>query len=572
MTTRIIAIAMPVLVLPMVLTAQLQRDVAAPSHWAAPLYWQPNEAETRAKTNWAASQAAAESTPSAQTKSNPLVFVAMTPCRIVDTRFGQGFNGIFGPPTMAEGSIRTFPIQSSPNCAIPAAAQAYSFNVTVVPLGFLGYLTVYPSGQARPTTSTINDSQGIVLANAAIVAAGSNGAVDVFANNATDVILDINGYYINNVGTAVTLAQGTAGAPSLNFTGDTGTGIFSSGIGALNFATGGVNRLTLRPDGDLELPGSIRKNGTLFFHNLGNLNTGAGLSALAAIDVNSPSTAFENTATGAFALSNNAIAGANTANGAYALLSNTNGSANTAVGDTAMYKNIVGHRNTAIGASALFYNYIGANNTASGMGALEHNVNGSDNTANGYVALVDATGSKNTALGSQAGFNLTNGSNNIMIGNQGVAADDSVIRIGDIQTKVFVAGISGVTTGGAAIPVVIDSNGQLGTVSSSRRFKEDIADMGQASSDLSRLRPVTYRYKKPYADGSKPLDYGLIAEEVAEIYPDLVVKSKDGQIETVQYQKLTPMLLNEIQKQSETIRSLESRLAALEALLSNSVR
>src|ERR1700736_1971536 len=105
-----------------------------------------------------------------------------------------------------------------------------------------------------------------------------------------------------------------------------------------------------------------------------------------------------------------------------------------------------------------------------------------------------------------------------------------------------------------AVTVVIDSNGQLGTVNSSRRYKEDLRDMGGASSSLLRLRPVTYRYKQPYADGSKPLDYGLIAEEVAEVYPDLIVRGKDGQVETVQYHKLTPMLLNEVQKQNQQLQ------------------
>ncbi|MGA2197181.1 MAG: tail fiber domain-containing protein, partial [Bryobacteraceae bacterium] len=170
-----------------------------------------------------------------------------------------------------------------------------------------------------------------------------------------------------------------------------------------------------------------------------------------------------------------------------------------------------------------------------------------------------------------------------MIGNEGTSPDDHTIRMGDVQTKTFIAGIRGTITGVSdAVPVVIDENGQLGTISSSRRFKEDIQDMGDVSSGLMRLRPVTYRYKQPYADGTKPLDYGLIAEEVAEVYPDLVVTNKEGQVETVQYQKLTPMLLNEVQKQSrhaqrqdETIqvlreqnRKLEARLAALEALLS----
>jgi len=144
-----------------------------------------------------------------------------------------------------------------------------------------------------------------------------------------------------------------------------------------------------------------------------------------------------------------------------------------------------------------------------------------------------------------------------------------------VHTYFFAAGIRGVTTGNNdAIPVVIDSNGQLGTVSSSRRFKEDIHDMDTASSGLMRLRPVTFRYQKPFADGSKPIQYGLVAEEVAEVYPDLVARSADGQIETVKYQVLDSMLLNELQKehqqvqqQAETIQRLESRLAALEEAL-----
>ena len=129
-------------------------------------------------------------------------------------------------------------------------------------------------------------------------------------------------------------------------------------------------------------------------------------------------------------------------------------------------------------------------------------------------------------------------------------ASNGVIRIGTsgTQTSFFAAGINGVMTGGAGTAVLVDSNGQLGTISSSRRFKEDIQDMADASSGLLQLRPVTFRYQQPYADGSKPIDYGLIAEEVADVYPDLVVKAPHGQVETVQYHKLTPMLLNEVQE------------------------
>jgi trimeric autotransporter adhesin len=147
-----------------------------------------------------------------------------------------------------------------------------------------------------------------------------------------------------------------------------------------------------------------------------------------------------------------------------------------------------------------------------------------------------------------------------------------VIRIGDVQTLTFIAGISGVNVSG--VPVVVSSTGQLGIAQSSRRFKEDIQDMGEVSSSLMRLRPVTYRYKQPFQDGSKPLDFGLIAEEVAEVYPDLVARSQDGQIQTVMYQKLTPMLLNEVQKlkvelnvERETAKSLKDRVGELEALV-----
>ncbi len=157
----------------------------------------------------------------------------------------------------------------------------------------------------------------------------------------------------------------------------------------------------------------------------------------------------------------------------------------------------------------------------------------------------------------------------------GAASDSGVIRIGasGSQTSFFAAGVSGTTTGlSGAVPVVIDSNGQLGTVSSSRRYKEDIQDMGEASSGLLRLRPVTFRYKQPYQDGSNPIDYGLIAEEVADVYPDLVAHSSDGQIETVQYQKLNAMLLNEVQKQHRQIQeqkeAMTSEISALNARLS----
>jgi len=249
---------------------------------------------------------------------------------------------------------------------------------------------------------------------------------------------------------------------------------------------------------------------------------------------------------------------------------------NTALGSGAMASsnfNTPGDLNTAVGLQAMYSNTVGGYNTAVGSLALYANTNGFGNTAIGSTALQNTTGQGNIAIGNLAGSSLTTGNSNIMIGNQGTLSDDSTIRIGTYQTSAYMAGILGNTLTSAA-NVVINANGQLGVQSapSARRYKEAIQDMGDASSGLLRLRPVTFHYKKPNADGSKPLEYGLIAEEVDAVYPELVVRGPDGQVETVQYSKLPTMLLNELQKQDEMIRKLEARIGALEAQLANAGR
>ena len=535
MTPNDLGLAVSLLVvLPVAMTAQVARehDPVSLKHWPAPLYWQP----TKAAAEEPAFASAADTT-NLLLDTNALVFVAMMPCRVVDTRVSQGFSGAFGPPDLAERASRTFPVPSNGTCAIPTLAQAYSFNIAVVPPGPLAFITVYPTGQPVPLASTLNSLQGLIVANAAIVPAGTNGSIDVYASNPTDIVIDINGYY----------------AP-----------LGSLPLGAMP----------------------------------GNFNTALGLGALA-----SNAVGIGNTAAGYHALQSNTTGGANTALGEAALSYNTTGGDNTAIGDKALESNTSGGDNTACGAGALYDNTTGSFNTASGGDALLENTTGSANTAFGTLALAqNTTGSNNTAIGyrasgSQIGPGNTTGNNNIAIGyfaavkvlgensdnihigNQGSASDNATVRIGTpgTQSSFFVAGVRGVTTGNNdAIPVVIDSAGQLGTVSSSRRFKEDIQDMGAFSGDLIRLRPVTFRYKEPFVDGSKPIQYGLIAEEVAEVYPDLVARSADGQIETVKYQVLDSMLLNELQKehqqvqqQAETIRLLGIRLAALEGLLSS---
>jgi hypothetical protein len=274
-------------------------------------------------------------------------------------------------------------------------------------------------------------------------------------------------------------------------------------------------------------------------------------------------------------------------NGVQTLWAPIGASGNFSAGLNALQPTATGYYNTAVGTVAMAANVNGSDNTAVGTFSMNYNT-GSENTSVGFETLTHATGNNNIALGCQAGYQIQSTSNNIEIGNQGSAADSGAIRIGTsfssgcttCQTSTYIAGIYGAMTGLAGVSVVVDANGQLGTMSSSRRYKEDIQDMGDTSSSLMQLRPVTFRYKKAYDDGSRPVQYGLIAEEVANVYPDLVTKSADGQVEAVKYQLLDPMLLNELQKQHVTIaaqkeqiqsqadhiRSLEDRLARVEAM------
>jgi hypothetical protein len=262
----------------------------------------------------------------------------------------------------------------------------------------------------------------------------------------------------------------------------------------------------------------------------------------------------------------------NTGIGDSALAHNSAGDNNTAIGSGALRDNTEGTENTVVGNSALGINQAGAFNTAIGFNALFENVTGSHNTAIGWQALANCVGAVNIAVGSDAGIDLVGGSANIYIGNRGAATETGMIRIGDpgLANATFLAGVRGVQTGVAdAIPVMVDLNGQLGTISSSVRFKEEIEDMAERSSGLLQLRPVTFRYK---GQASAALRFGLIAEEVARVLPDLVVHSPSGEAETVLYHELPAMLVNELQKQQrrierqeELIAALQTRLTALEA-------
>jgi hypothetical protein len=264
----------------------------------------------------------------------------------------------------------------------------------------------------------------------------------------------------------------------------------------------------------------------------GNFNTGVGAGTLLL------NTAPNNTATGAAALLSNTIGEDNTANGAFALFSNTEGDQNTATGFEALFNNTTGDFNTANGTFALFSNTTGNSNTAIGDSALSNNT----------------TGNTNTALGRNAGSSVTTASNVIAIGHQGANVDNSC----------YIGNIFGANVDPSGVFVAIDSSGKLGTTASSRRFKEEIQPMDKASDALLSLKPVTFRYKN-YKNG--PRQFGLIAEEVAEVNPDLVARDKNGEIYTVRYDQINAMLLNEFLKEHKRVEELNCRLAEQEAVV-----
>lgn len=282
-------------------------------------------------------------------------------------------------------------------------------------------------------------------------------------------------------------------------------------------------------------------SGALYLNATGNGNTAIGQEALEA-----NATGSFNTATGIAALYQNATTNWNTADG-WGALKNNKGSNNTATGGEALYSNTSGSWNTSTGYEALYWNHTGSNNTAMGTLALQDN----------------RTGSNNIALGYHAGETLT-GSNNIEIGNIGAASDNNMIKIGteSTQAKTFIAGIYNTSVTGSA--VMVSSSGQLGVVVSSERFKTAIEPIGSDTAKLQELRPVKFRLK------SEPhglVQYGLIAEEVAKAYPELVIRDEKGRIDGVRYDELAPMLLNEVQKQEQRAAAQDAKISALEAQL-----
>jgi hypothetical protein len=302
------------------------------------------------------------------------------------------------------------------------------------------------------------------------------------------------------------------------------------------------------PDGGY--PGGNTAEGTDAFFTLttGVSNTGLGFKALY-----HDTTGDGNTATGREALFSNTTGDANTATGRQALFSNTTGGSNTANGFNALNRNTTGAFNTATGGNALSHNADGSTNTANGFSALLTNTTGDYNAAIGVNALYyNTTGSSNTAIGVAAGDLLT-GNGNVCIGRgvHGVAGENNTTRIRNIFDTV--QPVVGITPD----YVTVDSNGRLGRANvSSRRYKHDIKPMDKASEALYALKPVSFRYNRQY-DATQTLAFGLIAEEVAEVYPDLVGRNAEGQPESVRYEQINAMVLNEFLKEHRRVEQLK---------------
>jgi hypothetical protein len=529
------------------------------SNWSAPPFWSP--AENAVSKHGLSSQGAEGAT---GLPTSPVPFVGIAPCRIVDTR-GNGFTGAYGPPALGgNATARVFNVPAGPCPGIPADAAAFSINIAAILPAADGFLTAFPTGGAQPNASTLNYLGDEVVANATVIGAGTSGSISVFVNVTTHVIIDINGYY---AGSVVTTLNGLSG--NVTLTAGSNVTITPSGQGLSISTTGGPGGLlpagatsqTLRHNGSswvansaltsngtnvaltgilsLPFPVQVNSSGAKFLHTLGpedsQGNTFLGISA------------------GGFSLPGNN----NTGVGYFALfLAGPESANNVAVGQSALL-NATGSANVGLGNRALPRLTAGNSNVALGSGALEN--------------LTAASG--NISIGTNSGLNISTGSNNIYIGNAGFNNESGQIRIGNaaFQNGAVIVGIANSVVAGTN--VVVNAGGRLGVAASSRRFKEAIRDVADESSGLMRLRPVTFKYK-PEIDPEGRGQYGLIAEEVAEIYPVLVVQDDDGRPFTVRYDFVNSLLLNEFQRQHRSIEAqrveideLKARLARLETAL-----
>ena len=434
------------------------------------------------------------------------------------------------------------------------------------------------SGNFSAGTITANLSGNATTATTATNFSGSL-AGDVTGTQGATVVSTVDGQTAANVAAATVLANAATNLNTANaIVRRDSTGSFAAEVVSVVDSIASGN-FVLSTTASTSTAGNIMKGADPFIHNFGTNNTFVGQNA-----GNFTMTgAGGNTAIGVNAFTANTTGQSCVAVGYNALLSHTTGISNVAIGNSALRATTTANHNIGLGSNTLLVNTTGARNVALGDSTLNANVTGNNNVAVGKDTLFFSRGSDNTAIGYNAGGNLSTGGSNIMIGslagsglttgsgniyisvNAGAGGEAVTTRIGTLQTRCFIAGIRGVTTGNAnAVAVLIDSNGQLGTVSSSEKVKHHIEDMAGQSSDVLNLRPVTFIYNE---DKSNTKQYGLIAEEVDEVFPGIVVHDQNGQPETVQYHVLPVLLLNEMKKQGVLIEELKESNIQRDAII-----
>jgi hypothetical protein len=470
-----------------------------------------------------------------------------------------------------------------------------------------GTVTVSSSATAANTPSTIVARDGSGNFSAGSVAlAGNLGLPNT--SSATAGVLTMGGTrFLHNFGSSNTFLGRNAGNTNITGSGNAAVGSEALRNNTTGHSNGAFGSYALAANttgwnnsgfGEFALAGNTTGSGNSAFGATALAkNTTSGISAFGegALQENTTgmwnaafgwgalkanTTAPGNSGFGYAALSSNTTGEDNSAFGAYALLDNVTGRYNSAFGFRALYSNTIGNSNTALGDQVLYANTTGDYNSAFGYGALTLSTTGSGNIALGYQALSQlSSGNTNIAIGMNAGAALTSGSYNIYIGDIPGSDESGMIRIGSGVTTsdTYIAGIyaRGAASGAA---VYVSPNGKLGTSTSSRRYKEQIADMDTESEVLMQLRPVSFYYRSDL-DETHLRQYGLVAEEVAEVAPGLVAYDSDGVPQLVRYHFVNAMLLNEVQKQrrlveeqratierqESKIRDLDARLARLEA-------
>jgi hypothetical protein len=567
-------------------------DAVPVRNWQAPAYWTVPIQNDEARSARVEEPGADTSTLATST----LAFVGITPCRVADTR--QAPPGEFGQPWMQPSTVRSFTLTGQ--CAIPAEAEAVSFNFTVINTAGPGFLLVYPAGGQVPGVSTLNYLAAQTIANAAVVPLGTLGGgrgISVIPGvSGFDLIIDVNGYYaaqgvvssLNGATGAVSITAGSnvvvtpsgqnvqvaAGPLVSSLAGLTGAVLVDGNTGAEvslvgqtilirtnATSTNDPNTLVARDTagefaaGTVQLLGSpyllTASDGSRLMHATGD-----------ATNIFAGRKAGGTTVTGVY----------NTAFGYEALSSVTTGGYNAAFGHRALATHKTANESTAFGERALELS-TGGMNTAVGASALRSTSTGATNTAIGAEVMTGlTTGVQNIAVGAGAGNGLTTGSSNIFIGvdlHPTTSGETNTIRIGvSTAAATFIRGISGVNVGTASA-VYVNSSGQLGTVTSSARFKNDVADLADPSPLLQALRPVSFVYK---TDETCTPQAGLIAEEVEKVAPHLVTRDEDGRLLSVRYDQLVPLLLAEVKRLeardtelSRTLSTVFERLRQLES-------